>query len=57
VDPKKIEVMKDWPRLKTLHGLHDFMGLIGIITSLFRIMEKLPHLSLISSKIRISLEI
>jgi hypothetical protein len=29
VDPKKIEVMQDWPRSKTLKSLCAFMGLIG----------------------------
>jgi hypothetical protein len=29
VDPKKIEVMQDWPHLKTLKSLHSFMGLTG----------------------------
>jgi hypothetical protein len=41
VDPKKIEAMKDWPHPKTLKILHGFLGLTDIITSLFRIMEKL----------------
>jgi hypothetical protein len=29
VDPKNIEVMKDWPHPKTLKILRGFMGLIG----------------------------
>jgi hypothetical protein len=29
VDPKKIEVMQDWPHPKTLKRLHGFLGLTG----------------------------
>ena len=29
VDPKKIEVMQDWPPPKTLKSLRGFLGLIG----------------------------
>jgi hypothetical protein len=55
VDPKKIEAMKDWPRPKTLKSLCGFLGLTDIIASLFKIMEKLQHLSLLSLKRMLSL--
>jgi hypothetical protein len=29
MDPKKIEVMQDWPRPKTLEILRGFLGLMG----------------------------
>jgi hypothetical protein len=29
VDPKKVEVMKHWPHLKTLKSLCDFHALVG----------------------------
>jgi hypothetical protein len=50
VDPKKIEAMQNWPHPKTLKSLCGFLGLTDIITSLFRIMEKLWLLSQLSLK-------
>jgi hypothetical protein len=35
VDPKKIEAMQDWPRLKTLKRLHGFLGLTRYYCTFF----------------------
>jgi len=29
IDPNQIDVIKDWPRPKTLKGLRSFLGLTG----------------------------
>jgi hypothetical protein len=41
VDPKKIEVMKDWPRQKNLKSLRGFLGLAGYYKKFIRSYGKI----------------
>ncbi len=44
VDPKKIEVIRDWPKSTTIIEVRSFMGLAGYFTvGLWKALRSFPH--------------
>ena len=41
-DPKKVSVIKDWPRPKSVHELQHFLGMVNFYR---RFMEKFAHVA------------
>ena len=43
MDPTKVEAIKSWPDLRTLHDVRSFLGLCSYYRSLFGTFQRLLH--------------